>query len=125
MKLTTHIHLVLRLRMSGAILLNPPVCIHGVEKNSFSILLLVLMVHLCLVKQFHFDIKVCTVYLFSFNFSYTFLGTVTVSNQTNICFTCAALLGLLFDAAVASVISLLQYLLKYLSSKTFCELLYI
>jgi len=82
------------------------------------------MVHLSLVKQFHFHIKLCTVYLFSLNFGYTFLGAVMVSHQTNICFTCAALLGLLFDTVVASVISLLQYQLKYLPSDTFCELLY-
>jgi hypothetical protein len=114
-----------RLIRSGAILLTYPVCIHGVERNSYSILLLVLMVHLSLVKQFHFDIKFCTVYLFSLNFSYTFLGSVMVSNQTNICFTCAAILGLLLDTVVATVISLLQYQLKYLSSETFCELQYI
>ena len=115
---------MLRLRRSGAILLTPPVCIHGVERNSCSILLLVLMVHLSLVKQFHFDIRLCTVYLFSLNFSYTFLGTVMVSNQINTCFTCAAVLGLLFDAVAASVIFLLQYQLKYLCSEMFCELLY-
>jgi len=114
--LTTNIHLVPRVR-SGVILVNPPVCIHGVERNSFSILLLVLMVHLCSVKHFHFDIKLCTVYHFSLNFRYTFLSTVMVSYQTNICFTYSALLGLLFDTVVASIISLLQYQLKYLSSK--------
>jgi hypothetical protein len=67
-----------------------------------------------------------TVYQFSLNFSYTLLGIVMVSDQTNICFTHAALLDLLYDTVVVSVISLLQYHLEYLSSKTtFCELLYI
>jgi len=64
-------------------------------------------------------------YQLSLNFSYTFLDIVMVSDQTNICFTYAALLDLLYDTVVVSVISLLQYHLGYLSSKTtFCELLY-
>ena len=55
----------------------PPVCIHGVERSSTSILLLVLMV----------DIRLCTVYQFSVKFSHIFLGTVMVSNQKNLSFT--------------------------------------
>jgi hypothetical protein len=55
----------------------PPVCIHGVEMNSVSISLLVMMI----------DVRLCTVCQFSVKFSYTFLGTVKVSNHTNICFT--------------------------------------
>jgi hypothetical protein len=55
----------------------------------------------------------------SLTFSYTFLGAVMVSNQTNICFTCAAVLGLLFDTVVASVIYLLQYQFQCLLSDTF------
>jgi hypothetical protein len=33
--LTTHLHLALRLRMSGAIPLLPPVCLHGMEWDKF------------------------------------------------------------------------------------------
>jgi hypothetical protein len=35
MKLTTHLHPVPRLRMSGAIYLDPPTCLHGAESNNF------------------------------------------------------------------------------------------
>ena len=122
MKLTIHIHLVPRLRRSGAILLTPPVCIHGVERNSFSILLLVLMVHLSLVKQFDFDIKLCTVYQFSLNLNFTFLGTMIVSKERNTCFTYSALLGLLFDTVVVPGTYLLLHQMKYLSTKIICEL---
>ena len=35
MKLTTHLHLVPRLRMSGSITVLPPICLHVVDRNLF------------------------------------------------------------------------------------------
>ena len=36
-KLTTHIHLGRRLRMSGAVRLSPPVCLRGMDRYSFTL----------------------------------------------------------------------------------------
>jgi hypothetical protein len=90
------------------------------ERNSFSILLLVLMVHLSLFKQFHFDIKLCSISVFT-KFQLHILRHCDGIKPDKYLFYLCSLLSSLFDTVVASAISLLQYQLKYLSSKTFCE----
>ena len=39
MNLTTRLHLVLRLRISGAIPLLPPICLHGLDRDNFTLTL--------------------------------------------------------------------------------------
>jgi hypothetical protein len=73
-------------------------------------------------SQFHFDIRLHIMYQFSQNLNFTFLGTMIVSKQRNTYFTCATLLCLLFGTVVVPATSLLQYQMKYLSTKIYCEL---
>jgi hypothetical protein len=36
MNLTTHLHLVLKLRVSAALFLPSPVCLHGMDRDNFT-----------------------------------------------------------------------------------------